>query len=353
MSEQRTLEQLFDALEREPYAHDFLHLLRQLECLYPERPRIGRALRPADEAVRLGQEPALSFAPASLSRFTPATDKTPPKLDVRFFGLLGPNGPLPLHLTEYARNRSQHSGDRSLERFLDIFHHRFLALFYRAWAQAQPTVSLDRPDEDRFGMQLGALFGMGSPALRDRTELPDSAKLFNAGLFARDARNPEGLEGLLRSYFRVPVRVECFVGNWMPLPDPERTRLGRTNRLGVSAVAGRSVWDRQHKFRIHLGPLHLADYERFLPGGHALRELADAVRSYVGFEYEWDLRLALDHHDRPAARSGRRVKLGWTTWLGRREPEKDPADLVLHVERLLKRHARKDSRSTRPAEAMA
>jgi hypothetical protein len=32
-----------------------------------------------------------------------------PKLFVNFFGLMGPNGPLPIHLTEYARERLQHA----------------------------------------------------------------------------------------------------------------------------------------------------------------------------------------------------------------------------------------------------
>mgnify|MGYP002138968179 CR=1 FL=1 len=57
----------------------------------------------------------------------------------------------------FARQRILHSGDATFSRFLDILHHRFAALFYRAWAQAQPTVSLDRPDEDRFAGYVGAL----------------------------------------------------------------------------------------------------------------------------------------------------------------------------------------------------
>ena len=69
---------------------------------------------------------------------------------MRLFGLFGPNGPLPIHLTEYARERLQHGGDATLCRFLDVFHHRFLALFYKAWAQAQPHVNRDRPAQDRF-----------------------------------------------------------------------------------------------------------------------------------------------------------------------------------------------------------
>jgi type VI secretion system protein ImpH len=62
----------------------------------------------------------------------------PPRLMQRIFGLLGPNGALPLHLTEYARERAQHHGDPTFQRFLDTLTHRFALLFYRAWAEAQP-----------------------------------------------------------------------------------------------------------------------------------------------------------------------------------------------------------------------
>jgi predicted component of type VI protein secretion system len=45
------------------------------------------------------------FAPAELAAWWPASGR-PARLLVYFFGLLGPNGPLPLHLTEYARERN-------------------------------------------------------------------------------------------------------------------------------------------------------------------------------------------------------------------------------------------------------
>src|SRR5262249_19902028 len=143
----------FAELAGAPYRYDFYQTLRRLECLYEEKPRWGRALRPIDEPVRLGQEPDLSFAPAPLASFESGGG---PRLQVRLFGLFGPNGPMPLHLTEYARERLHHAGDPTLSRFLDIFHHRFLALFYRAWAQAQPAVNHDRPRDDRFTVYVGS-----------------------------------------------------------------------------------------------------------------------------------------------------------------------------------------------------
>ena len=136
----------FAALAEAPYRYDFYQTLRRLECLYDDKPRWGRALRPVDEPVRLGQDPDLSFAPAPLASFEAGEDGGRRGCRCGCSACSGPNGPLPLHLTEYARERLRHAGDPTLSRFLDMFHHRFLALFYRAWAQAQPHVNRDRPE---------------------------------------------------------------------------------------------------------------------------------------------------------------------------------------------------------------
>jgi type VI secretion system protein ImpH len=334
-------------LAREPYRYDFYQTLRRLECLYTDKPRWGAALRPVDEPVRLGQDPDMAFAPAPLASFEPARDGTPPRLQVRLFGLLGPNGPLPIHLTEYARHRLRHAGDPTLSRFLDIFHHRFLALFYRAWAQAQPHVNRDRPGEDRFLVYVGSFVGLAPPALRGRAVVPDLARLFHAGTLVRQVRNAEGLAAILRQFFGVPARIEEFVGHWLRLAPGERSYLRRNGALlGSGAVLGARVWDHQSKFRIHLGPLTLAQYESFLPAGGAdrrgarqngalLRKLVDWVRFYLCFELDWDLRLHLKRDEVPALRLGHRGQLGWTAWLGTRSAASDADDLCLDGEQFI------------------
>jgi len=213
-------------------AFDFYQALRRLEALHADKPASGGASS-ADEPVRLGQEPSLSFAPSSLSAFEPGEGGEPDRLLVRFFGLLGPNGPLPIHLTEHARQRLR-QGDATFARFLDVFHHRFLMLFFRAWAQGQPTVSLDRPRDDRFGQHLAALIGLGMPTLRERDAVPDFARLHWGGLLGRHVRNAESLRAILSGYFHVPVQIEQFAGHWMRLSEPS-----------VRGWAGRDVrWDR-------------------------------------------------------------------------------------------------------------
>jgi type VI secretion system protein ImpH len=324
--------EFFAELARTPYRYDFYQTLRRLECLYGDKPRWGLALRPIDEPVRLGQDPDLSFAPSPLSSFD-MREGAPPRLQVRLFGLFGPNGPLPMHLTEYARERLRHHGDPTLCRFLDIFHHRFLALFYRAWAQAQPHVNFDRPKDDRFSGYVGAFAGIAPAAFRDRDTLPDLAKLFHVGALIRQVRNSEGLAHILEHFFRVPVRIEQFVGHWMFLGRGERTYLAREGAtLGQGAVLGGRVWDRQHKFRIGLGPLTLDQYESFLPGGPSLRKLVDWVRLYFCFELDWDVRLLLKQDQIPPMVLGRDGQLGWTTWLGRRRSHEDAGDLCLDAE---------------------
>lgn len=319
-------------LQEKPYAFGFFSALRRLECAHPEGPRVGRAVRAVREPVRLGQEPSLAFAPSTLSSYQPATGQRPPRLVVFFLGLFGPNGPLPLHLTEYARDRIRNRDDPTFARFADLFHHRILSLFYRAWAAAQPTVEFDRPQNSRFNLYLGALCGMGQPTLRNRDRLPDLARFHYAGLLGAQTRHAAGLEALLRGFFGMPVRLQQFVGQWIELPESSRWQLGQspeTGALGLTTVAGSRVWDCQQKFRIVFGPLDLADYRRLLPGSDSLQRLVALVRSYTGDELDWDVNVILKKDQVPPLQLGQSAQLGLTSWAASRPLDEDADQLFL------------------------
>ncbi|MGS0743825.1 type VI secretion system baseplate subunit TssG [Glaciimonas sp. GG7] len=323
-------------LERKAARMDFFQALRLIENAHPELPRIGTSLRPRDDTVRFGQDPALIFHATALGQFTRSTAQSRARLAVNFFGLLGANGPLPTHLTEYVRERLRNGGDGTMLAFLDVFHHRMLALFYRARASAEPTISLDRADADRYSMFVGSLFGIGAPGLRERDELSDFAKLHFAGLMASRNRPASGLACILRAYFKLPLHIEQFVGHWMRLPPETHSRIGHLyngNRLGSTMVLGRSVWDCQNKFRIVFDRLPYADYQRLLPGGDSLRRLQAWVRSYTGLALAWDVRLVLDKQELPSLRLGAAdmggTRLGWTSWLTSTAPQHDPDQLLI------------------------
>jgi len=324
------------ALERwraEPWRIDFYQLLRRIEASSPALPRLGEAKRPADEPLRLGQSPELDFAPATLDRIVDGPGGRP-RVSTRFLGLWGPNGAMPVHLTELARERLRSFGDPTLAAFADVFHHRLLLLFYRAWRMAQPTASRDRPAADRFQAYVGSLFGEGGPAWWGRDAVPDDAKRSLVGQLSRGPRSADGLADLLRQDLRVPVEVRCFVPGWLELPPDQRSRLGvaGTAALGASVVLGRRVRDAQHQIEIRVGPLSRARFESFLPGRPSLRRLADWVRAYTHDEYRWRLRLSLRGDEPRPASLGRFGRLGLTAWVAGRRPRTEVDDLVLSGE---------------------
>ncbi len=267
-----------------------------------------------------------------VDRYQPGGVGKPARLHGLFFGLFGPNAPLPLHLTEYAIDRELNAKDRTFSAFADIFHHRMMSLFYRSWADSQPTVHLDRPDEDRFRLYMGALVGLATPSLDDRDALPDQFKRFFAGRLLQQTRNAEGLKGLLERFFRIPVGIVEFVAEWMRLPVASHLRLGASGdvaALGLTTVTGEYVWGSQQRFRLRLGPLSRAEFNNFLPGGEALRQLVAAVKTYVGEEKAWDVQLVLKRAEVPATRLGQNGRMGLSTWMGQPRQDVDADQVVL------------------------
>lgn len=325
---------IIDALKREPEKFNYFFALRCIECSNPDKPRIGDSLRPSTDPVRLTQEPSLAFATSTISSFKQTGNERPPRLANLFFGLFGPNGPLPIHLTEYARDRLRHSKDPAFSRFLDIFHHRMLSLFYRAWANKEPTVNFDRMESDRFAKYVGALFGLGMPSLRGRDELPDRAKLYFAGRFSNQTRNAQGLEDILSGYFKIPIAIKEFIGEWMMLPKKSRWRLGETaetGALGLTTIIGEKVWGCQHRFRVRIGPLEFSSFQQLLPGSKSLQRIAATVKSYVGYELAWDVNLVLKSEEVPQLRLGGNSQLGWTAWLHSKPMSTDRDDTILNA----------------------
>lgn len=321
------------SLEQTPETFDFYWAIRLLECAYPDAPRLGESLRPAEDPIRLGQRPSMAFAPASIASFGQSGEARKKRMEVLFFGLFGPHGPMPLHLTEYAHDRLQNAEDPTFSRFADIFHHRMLSLFYRAWAAPQPTINFDRPGQDSFSNQVGACFGLGMPSLQDRDAMPDLAKQHYAGWLSSQTRCADGLESMVAGFFKLPVKIEQFVGHWMTIPVEDRCYLGKsaeTGSLGINSIIGAQVWDRQSKFRFTMGPLDLINYNRLLPGGNSLKRLISITRNYINDELTWDLKLILKKDEVPPLQLGGKTQLGWTTWLSNQPSEKDRADLTLN-----------------------
>jgi type VI secretion system protein ImpH len=238
----------------------------------------------------------------------------------------------------------RHAGDRTLTSFVDVFHHRMLLLFHRAWAASQPAASLDRPEDDAFAKYFGALVGLAMATTRERDALPDRVKVFFSGRFAAAARNAEGLADVLHGHLGIPAEIESFIGQWVDIPRGGRWQLGgspETSALGRTAVLGQRVWTRTQKFRVVLGPLGRFDLARLLPGGAAVAEIKAIVSLYTNDEWDWDLRLVLSPDANERMALGKGARLGWTSRIGGRARVRE--DLV--VEPQLRRTRRVPARS--------
>jgi type VI secretion system protein ImpH len=335
-----TASPLDDVLFEEGYRFDFFQAVRVLERLYPDRQPIGRDANPWREAVRFRSHLSLSFPPSAIYEVDRAEDGDgPAQMTVTFMGLTGPLGVLPRHYTELLLERMRHK-DEALRDFLDLFNHRLISLFYRAWEKYRFPIAYERAvskgeSEDHFTRHLFDLIGLGTKGLRGRLEVEDEPLLFYVGLLAQHPRSASALEGLLRDYFEVPVTVTQFIGEWLPLSEANRSRLGRgeTNHaLGVSAVAGNRVWDQQARFRLQLGPLTFSDFCRFLPSGDGFLTLTAITRFSAGEECDFDVQLILKAAEVPWCRLGgtdeQGMRLGWSTWLKCREFASDAGDAI-------------------------
>lgn len=345
----------------QPEAFAFFQAVRllELEALCRGRQPVGHDFAPESESVRLRCAPALAFPRSEVRglRDSPGTDAAgrarPCELDVAFLGLIGPLGALPQHYNELVLQRLRRR-DRTLRDFLDLFHHRSLSFFYRAWRKyrlpfafeaselefeasqlrGEPAPLADQDaregdgrDKDRrdgFTRTLFSLAGLGLRTLREgfqagthpspgsearareHSRVEELAIAFYSGHLGHRPRSAAGLECLLGDCFGFPVRVEQFVGQWLAIPPNERSTLSAAScaGLGQGFVLGSRSFDVGSKVCIHAGPLEYSAYERVAPGRDGHERLRTLSRLYLGPGVDFDLSLEL------APGNARPVRLG-------------------------------------------
>jgi type VI secretion system protein ImpH len=301
-------------LEAEPWRFDYFTVLRRLERIYKDLPRISDSAARREEFVQFGQEPYMEFPASNIARVVKGDNKQL-RIFVKFLGLLGPQGALPLSVTEEAYHYLL-ARDDAFPRFLDIFNNRFIQLFFRAWADSRSIAQHDRPDEDRFVAYLGSAIGVGSKPYQQVDSLPDSVRIGFAGLLGSQIKSASRLAGAVCGMFKVQAEVEQFVGTRLEIEAAEYSLLGRRHTaLGEDALLGSTVFSVQDKIRIRIFTRDLKQYIRFLPSGDLCELLADLVFFYNGEQLDWDAELAIPSRGAAPVRLGHFGQLGWTSWM--------------------------------------
>ncbi len=266
------------------------------------------------------------------------TSGRPLEVEVAFWGMFGPAGALPTHYTQLVIDRSRHR-DLSLRDFLDLFGHRQLSFFYRAWEKHHVAAGFERAartgrrGDDPLREMLLAIVGRATGGLRDRLHVTDDACLYYGGPFV-NRPSAESLRQILADYLSLPVEVLSLWGQWLRLPESEQTRIGALDghaRLGTDTVLGERTWDPISKFRVRVGPVGWSDFRRLMPTGPDLVPVCQLVRSFVGCEWTFDLQVILKAEEVPACRfapARDAPNLGWNTWLCSHTPTRDSDQAV-------------------------
>jgi type VI secretion system protein ImpH len=311
-----------DGLRSEPYGYDFFATMREFERSSKTKPRIGESSVLGEEIVALGQDPFMEFPASNLTGYQDTPSGTP-KVRTRFLGYFGPQGALPLSITNDAHYWSSQR-DESYVHFTDIFSNRFLQLFFRVWADARPIAQADRPEDDRFFDYVGSFTGIGTDAFFDRDSVPDIAKISFGGLTGSRIKSTVRLKQFIESVLQVKADIEERVGCWLVFEPEDRMGLGsRHSGLGVDAALGVRAYSINDKIRIGIIATSLEQYRRLLPGGDLSEILTDLVFYYLGHRFEFDVELGLDASHAPPARLGVSGELGWTSWVAPKKPADD------------------------------
>ncbi len=313
---------LADEVRRDANSFGFFQAVRLLRLLSPEREGVGGFAPPADEAVRFSSVPDLGFPAGEIKEISEHLQGQP-LLEVTFMGLVGNSGVLPLHYSRLVLSEEK-QGKRALRDFLDIFQHRLVSLFYRAWEKGRFFIPFERGEADPVSARLRDLLGLALPQLRGHIGIPDEDLLFYAGLLGIQQRSAVGLERLIGDYLQVPVEVEQFIGSWYPLSQESQCRLDdemddNSPRLGEHTVVGDEIWDPQAKVRIRIGPLRRAQYEEFLPGGEGHRKMKALTQFFGDGQFDFEMQLVLAREDVPSmvlgGTGGDETPLGWCSWI--------------------------------------
>ncbi len=326
-----------EVLLQEGYSFEFFQAVRLLERMFPGRSPVGDYADPKKEVARFRSHVSYSFPPSQIHEVTGSPDSgRQAEVFVSFMGLAGAVGILPDQYVNLLVDPGLKRFSVPLGDFLDIFNHRLISLFYKAWEKYRLTVGYERGGSNDFIQYLLCLIGMGTAGLQNRLAISDQILIYYEGLLSQRPRSAVALEGILQDYFEVPVEVVQFQGEWFHMNPENLTALGpggQNNRLGVDAVLWERIWDPQARFRLKVGPLTYQQFQDLLPGEEGHRHMVELTRFYVGEEFNFEVQLSLKAEEVPCCVVGGpdAHRLGWSTWLKEREFDEDTKQPVLEI----------------------
>jgi len=309
---------------------EFFGTVRQIVAA--ARAGLGDDTRADAEPIRFRVADGMRHPDVEVLSLDRAQPDGPVAMTVGHMGLTGPMGVLPDHYSDLVVERRRQR-DEALARFLDLFNHRAISLFYRAWSKYRLPVRFEEA-----GAELADPFTRALAALAGVARLDDPAMLAAAGPLARRVRSAGALRRIVSAMFAMPVEVQELRPRRIRIDACDQTRLGSRRlpagsytALSRNAVAGEVAWDVAGRFRIRVGPLDWPSFQSFFAADGVRRQLVDAVRFAVGGNVDFDIQLVLRADAVPALQldPAAPARLSRTGWLLAGPARADRDDAVL------------------------
>ncbi len=336
---------LLDRLEARPWEFDFFQAVWLLERFSAATAGVGQRGPVSQETLRFRPDVSLAFPSTdvrSIARRDPGDGHAPyHRLDVAFMGFYGVSSPLPMHygvdvLRSVDQSHPHHEQSRAsdaaddpyagepdgspLRDFLDIFNHRLISLFYRAWLKYRFDRSFALAGRDAIVGYLRWL--IGCPPHYDEAALgvPPLRMVRYAGVLTQHPRSAGTLEGVLSDYWSgMTARVRQCEGRWVTLDVQDLNEIGVRNcTLGEDLTVGEEVYDCSGAFGVTLGPVDWRTYLDFLPEEASFRQTCALTRLYCIDPLSFDVEVVISPREIPEMvlssgdDAGRLARTAWT-----------------------------------------
>jgi type VI secretion system protein ImpH len=303
--------------EENPSSFDFHTAVQLLESDGTSSRCFGENIDPKQDKVRVKSNITLGFPSSEVEDIDLSTDK--PTIHLNLVSMGGRQGPLPTHITETIIERARLK-DTGFKDFLDIFNQRLAGLWYRFRRKYLIGFIKKIPEQTDLGRSIENMGGLTQEGLDKNVHLPIRLTLAAHRVLWPKQRSKAGLQTLLFSYWKVPIEIEEFQGDWVQAPESEITKLGNSlgqhQILGSQVILGKHVWDQTRAITVSFGPVGWENFNRFIcKTQKGIQTLKDMIFFYIGMRFKVRLRIKLEPKEIHFLRIDNSFYLGQNTWL--------------------------------------